>query len=34
MLVDILKNIGETQGKECFTPFWIFDEPTCPEELL
>ncbi len=34
MLVDILKNIGTAQGKECFSPNWIFDEPNCPEELI
>ncbi len=34
MLVDILKNISESQGKEAYTILWIFDEPACPEELL
>ncbi len=34
MLVDILKNIGTSLGKECYTIFWVVDEPVCPEELL
>ncbi len=33
-MLDLLKGIGNTAGAEGMTFLTVFDEPSCPEELL